>query len=87
VVWIKGFVLLLAAGVVGFIALAAFGASRWNASTRALTARLAAASQPIAPARYDAARELDGLPAPVRRFFRAVLKDGQPIVAALDIEH
>lgn len=86
-VWIKWIVLLLAAAVVVFIAVAAVGASRWSASTRALTARLDAASQPIAPARYDAARELDGLPAPVQRFFRSVLKDGQPIVAALDIEH
>jgi hypothetical protein len=87
VAWIKGFVWLLAAGVVAFIALAAFGASRWSASTRALNARLDAARQPITPARYDAARELGGLPAPVQRFFRAALKDGQPMVAALTIEH
>jgi hypothetical protein len=33
------------------------------------------------PARYNA-RELDGLPLPVQRYFRAVLKDGQPIIAA-----
>jgi hypothetical protein len=37
------------------------------------------------PSRYDA-RELEGLPAPVQRYFRAVLTDGQPIVAAVTLE-
>jgi hypothetical protein len=35
--------------------------------------------------RYDA-RELEGLPAPVQRYFRAVLKDGQPIITAVTID-
>jgi hypothetical protein len=30
---------------------------------------------------------LDGLPAPALRYFRAVLKDGQPFVRAVSIEH
>ncbi len=38
-----------------------------------------------APTRFDA-RELEGLPAPVQRYFRAVLKDGQPIIAAATID-
>jgi hypothetical protein len=29
--------------------------------------------------------ELDGLPAPVQRYFRRVLKDGQPVVAGVDL--
>ncbi len=33
------------------------------------------------------ARELEGLPAPVRRYFGAVLKDGQRIIAAVTVEH
>ena len=37
------------------------------------------------PTRFDA-RELDGLPKPVQRYFRAVLKDGQPMIAAATIE-
>ena len=41
--------------------------------------------QPTPPTRYDA-RELEGLPAPVQRYFRAVLRDGQPIVSAVTIE-
>lgn len=36
-------------------------------------------------ARFDA-RELEGLPAPVQRYFRAVLTDGQAIIAATTIE-
>jgi len=39
------------------------------------------------PTRYDAARELGGLPAPVQRYFRTVLTDGQPIVIAATVEH
>jgi hypothetical protein len=37
------------------------------------------------PTRYDP-RELEGLPAPVQRYFRAVLRDGQPIIAAVTID-
>ena len=41
-------------------------------------------ARPPQPTRYDA-RELEGLPAPVQRYFRAVLKDGQPLIAAATI--
>jgi hypothetical protein len=85
--WIKGLLITLVALAGMAVALTAFGASRWAAATRVLTQRLDAARTPIAHARYDAARELEGLPPPVQRFFRAVLKDGQPMVAALRIEH
>lgn len=37
---------------------------------------------PITPATYDA-REIEDLPPPVRRYFRAVLQDGQPIVGGV----
>ena len=37
------------------------------------------------PAVFDA-QELEGLPAPVQRYFRAVLTEGQPIIAAATIE-
>lgn len=67
--------------------LAAFGAWRWKAGTRALIERLEAARRPILPSRFDSARELDGLPPPVQRFFRAALAEGAPLVAALRLEH
>ncbi len=65
----------------------ALGCSRWRALTQELTSRLEAARQPAPTARYDAARELEGLPKPVQRYLRAVLKDGQPMVAAVQLEH
>jgi hypothetical protein len=67
------------------LGLATWGAARWSAATRELAARLDAARAPATTARYDA-RELDGLPAPVQRYFRAVLKDGQPIITAVTID-
>lgn len=84
--WLKW--LGLASGVLVLVAIgaAAYGASRWAGASRTLLARLDAARLPLAIARYDA-REIEGLPAPVQRYFRAVLKDGQPIVAAVSVEH
>ncbi|MEP6779085.1 MAG: DUF6544 family protein, partial [Gemmatimonadaceae bacterium] len=67
------------------IGLIAFGNSRWRASTQAQMAKLEAARIPPPPGRYDA-REIDGLPAPVQRYFRAVLQDGQPLIAAATFE-
>lgn len=84
--WLKllgGALALLAAA---YAAAAAYGAWRWEAGTRELRVRLDAARQSVRPARYDA-RELDGLPAPVQRYFRAVLQDGAPIVAAVRMAH
>jgi hypothetical protein len=74
--------LLLLAGA----AAVAFGVWRWRADSQALLARLEAARIPHAVTRYDA-RELDGLPAPVQRYFRAALKDGQPIIEAALLTH
>lgn len=59
--------------------LVAFGNARWADLTRAQLAKLEAARLPAAAGRYDA-RELDGLPAPVQRYFRAVLTDGQRFI-------
>jgi hypothetical protein len=79
---------LLVAGVLVAAAyvVAGYGASRWAQGTRALLARLEAARVAVPVRVFDAA-ELEGLPPPVQRYFRAVLKDGQPIVAAASVEH
>ena len=63
----------------------AIGAARWRSATEALHARMDAARLPIEPAVYDA-KELDGLPAPVQRYFRAVLRDGQPLISAVSLD-
>lgn len=85
--WLKWFVVTVVVVGALFVVLGAFGASRWANGTRVLNERLAAARQPISPTRFDAARELEGLPAPVQRYFRTVLTDGQPLVAAATMEH
>ncbi|MEO5737639.1 MAG: DUF6544 family protein [Variovorax sp.] len=76
-----GIGLLLAAGA----GLGAFGSSRWASATQLKLALLEAAGLPATAGHYDA-REIDGLPAPVQRYFRAVLKDGQPLIAAATFE-
>jgi hypothetical protein len=78
--------LALAVVALAAIALLVYGQQRWSALTRDLTARLDAARIEPVPARFDA-RELETLPAPVQRYFRAVLKDGAPIVAAASLLH
>ena len=71
-------------------AFSVYGLKRWAATTRNLACRLEATridekAQPLSALRYDA-HELEGLPAPVQRYFRTVLKDGQPIITAVTIE-
>ena len=85
-IWMKWLGLALPLTVVAAIGTAAYGSWRWAAGTRALHDHLEAARTPPRTARYDA-REIVGLPEPVQRFFRAVLKDGQPIVTAASLTH
>lgn len=63
-----------------------YGAYRWNTETQELRARLDASRVPIRPQTVDF-RELEGLPAPVQRYFRAVLEDEQPMVAGVRVQH
>ena len=51
-----------------------------------MRARLDASRVPIRPKTVDF-RELEGLPAPVQRYFRAVLEDEQPMVAGVRVQH
>jgi hypothetical protein len=72
------------------LALSRLGAKRWAALIRTQTDQLEAGRCDTSrglprTASFDA-RELDGLPAPVQRYFRAVLTEGQPIIAAATIE-
>jgi hypothetical protein len=63
-----------------------YGSIRWQSATDAMHATLEAARSPVGPKTYSA-NELVGLPAPVQRYFRAALTDGQPIGTAVSIEH
>lgn len=73
------------------VGLSLWGEGRWAGEVTALQAGLERGRLDIKTGpgslstRFDA-RELEGLPAPVQRYFRAVLKDGQPIVTAVTIE-
>jgi len=63
-----------------------YGAYRWNSETQELRARLDSARGPVRPQTVDF-RELDGLPDPVERYFRAVLEEGQPMVSGVRVRH
>ncbi|MEO6018373.1 MAG: DUF6544 family protein [Polaromonas sp.] len=76
--WVVLGVGLVVGAAIGLIAL---GSWRWRSATQAQMARLEAARLPMPGGRYDA-REVDTLSAPVQRYFRAVLQDGQPLIAA-----
>ena len=88
--WLLWLGAVLGVLIVIALALRLVGANRWAELVRTHTSQLEAGRvdakhQPPSTARFDA-RELEGLPAPVQRYFRAVLKDGQPIIAAATIE-
>lgn len=68
------------------VAVAAFGAYRWAEGTRELRARLEVARLPVRPRSVDL-REIEGLPAPVQAYFRAALREGQPMVAGVRVRH
>ncbi|HEX9795341.1 MAG TPA: DUF6544 family protein [Planctomycetota bacterium] len=74
-----GFPLLIAVALVA-------GAVRWMSATNKLMGRLVATRLPLPEETYRESR-LPVLPAPVRRYFRAALRDGQRIVRAVHVEH
>ena len=84
--WMKWLGLVVATLTVLVVGLTAYGSWRWNEGSTALLARLEAARVPHAVARYDA-REIEGQPAPVQRYFRAASTDGQAVVTAVSIRH
>jgi len=66
--------------------LTAIGRDRWRRDTGALLRRLQQQRKVPQPMRFDM-RELEGLSAPVQRFFRAALSDGAPMVTAVTLIH
>ena len=82
--------LVLSSLVVIAFGLSVYGAKRWNDTTHALIGKLDASrvdkkAQSPSALRYDS-REIETLPAPVQRYFRAVLKEGQPIISTVSVE-
>ncbi len=83
---LKILVIAVSVIVIAVAAAVVYGAYRWNAGTRELRARLEAARIPVEP-QVVSFRELEGLPAPVQRYFRTVLKEGQPMVSSVLVQH
>ena len=92
--WLLWLGVMLGVLIVIALGLRVVGANRWAELIRTHTSQLesgrAGVQSPAqgrlpSVARFDV-RELDGLPAPVQRYFRAVLTDGQPIIAAATIK-
>lgn len=84
--WIQWLGLALGALAAVALGISAYGAARWAGATGRLVLRLESTRLPATTPRYDA-HELEGLPEPVQRYFRAALKDGQRIIAAATVEH
>ena len=84
--WLKVLVIVVFVLAASLGSALLYGASRWQAGTRHLRARLEAAHVPVQPQIVQFG-ELDDLPAPVQRYFRKVLRDGQPMVAGVDVRH
>ena len=82
--WIKSIVIITVSVIVLFGIASLYGKYQWQLETDRLRDRLTNGKQTINPKTYDT-KELEGLPDPVQRFFRVVLKEGQPIVAAVNL--
>jgi hypothetical protein len=84
VLWIKWAGVVIVAVAVMAVCVKAYGTWRWGKSARALLAHLEAGRSTQASALYST-REIESLPLPVQRYFRAVLKEGQPMVSTVTL--
>ena len=82
--WIEWIAVVGVLIIVSFGIAAIYGNYRWQSDTDGLRAKLTNGRQTIKPQIYDQ-REVEGLPDPVQRFFKTVLKDGQAIVAMVKL--
>jgi hypothetical protein len=84
--WWKIILFIILGLTVIIVAALVYGANRWQCATKEMHANLKAARLPIGAKKYGA-DDLIGLPAPVQRYFRLALKDGQSMVSAVSLEH
>ncbi|MEG4293511.1 hypothetical protein Q5692_32875 [Microcoleus sp. C2C3] len=82
--WIKWIAIIGVLIIVSLGIAAIYGSYRWESDTDRLRAKLTNGRRTIKPKIYDP-KEIEGLPEPVQRFFRTVIKDGQAIVAAVKL--
>jgi hypothetical protein len=82
--WIKWIAMIGVLIIVSLGIAALYGSYRWQSDTDRLRARLINGQRTIKPQIYDP-KEIEGLPDPVQRFFKTVLKDGQAIVTVVKL--
>ena len=84
--WVNSAAIALIVLLVCAAAALGVGKLRWESDSQEIDRRLIEARSPnvARPYVYEDTR---GLPDPVRRYFRAVLKEGQPAVAAARLSH
>jgi hypothetical protein len=82
--WMKSIAIVTVSIIILLGLVSLYGRYQWQLGTDKLRAKLTDGRQTIKPKTYDS-KELEGLPAPVQRYFQSVLKDGQPIVVAVDL--
>ena len=80
--WIKWTVLIFLILVTGLMAVNWLGGIAWHRRTANIVGDIHSAFRNHSPAMVDFA-ELDDLPLPVQRYFRYVLRDGQPLIRAV----
>jgi hypothetical protein len=71
---------------IALVTILIFGNIHWQNNTKALHQRLNSENRPSQPNVYDR-RELENLPAPVQRYFEAVLTPGQPMIVEMAASH
>jgi hypothetical protein len=81
--WMKS-ILIITISIIALFGFASlYGKHQWQLGTDKLRTKLTGGRQAI-HLKYDS-KEIEGLPDSVQRYFQAVLKDGQPIVAAVNL--
>ena len=80
---IAGFIMIIVAGYIGILI---SGAVLWNQKTSTLVDELNHTRKAVLPSRYSES-DIASLPAPVQRYFKFALKDGQPVISHLRIWH
>lgn len=84
---LKGFLIIVSILVIAAVAVLVFyGPYRWRAETRELRAKLREGRSPTDTQIYNL-EAIANLPDPVRRYFQKALKNGQPVITGVDIEH
>lgn len=83
---LRKIILYVILGLIVTIAIAlVYGSISWRSATKKMHVKMEEARLPVKTTKYDA-KELNGLPPSVQRYFHSALKDSQPIILAVDMK-